>query len=231
LESRNERIVREILGKSDVTDDTSQTGYEPGRFDPPDGIDRLVRIGCAHIPITPSSSSWRKRAEVAGDPELKALCALLPRADRIECLPRGHMKRKGSAVWRGGLKDGKGVVSSDSGVLSNTPYSFSTRFEDAKGTNPEELIAAAHAGCFSMALSAQLGGAGITPEQIATTSAVIMERLEVGWTVTEVHLDVAAKIPGADQAKFTTAANTAKAGCPISRLLNAKITMEARLEG
>jgi osmotically inducible protein OsmC len=141
------------------------------------------------------------------------------------------MKRSGSAIWRGSLKEGAGTVSTESGVLSAAQYSFSTRFESGRGTNPEELIAAAHAGCFSMALSAELGKAGLTPETIRTTSAVIMERLEVGWTVTEVHLDVAAKIPGADQAKFTTAANTAKAGCPISRLLNAKITMEARLEG
>src|SRR5678816_2105660 len=101
--------------------------------------------------------------------------------DSIECLPRGHMKRKGSAVWRGGLKDGKGVVSSDSGVLSNTPYSFSTRFEDAKGTNPEELIAAAHAGCFSMALSAQLGAANITPESVRTTAAVTLEKVGDGF--------------------------------------------------
>ena len=140
------------------------------------------------------------------------------------------MKRNGSAVWRGGLKDGKGTVSTDSGVLSNTQYSFSTRFEDGKGTNPEELIAAAHAGCFSMALSAQLGEAGLTAERISTTASVNLEKTAAGFTITAVHLDVTVKMPGADRAKFEDAANNAKAGCPISRLLNATITMEARLE-
>src|SRR6266699_5444466 len=122
------------------------------------------------------------------------------------------MKRKASAVWRGGLKDGKGTISSESGVLKETQYSFSTRFENGIGTNPEELIAAAHAGCFSMALSAELGKAGITPEIIGTTAALTMERLEAGWTVTMIHLDVTAKIPGADRARFDAAANAAKAG-------------------
>ena len=140
------------------------------------------------------------------------------------------MKRTGSAVWKGGLKDGKGTVSSASGVLSNTQYSFSTRFEDGKGTNPEELIAAAHAGCFSMALSAQLGNAGITPESIATTATVNLEKTDAGFTITAVHLDVKAKIPGADKAAFGKAANDAKAGCPVSRVLNAAITMNATLE-
>ena len=140
------------------------------------------------------------------------------------------MKRKASARWQGGLKDGKGTISTASGVLSNTQYSFSTRFEEGIGTNPEELIAAAHAGCFTMALSGQLGNAGLTAENINTTATVTMEKLEAGWTVTEVHLDVSAKIPGADEQAFQTAANNAKAGCPISRLLNAKITMEAKLE-
>src|SRR5947207_14853857 len=140
------------------------------------------------------------------------------------------MQRNASAHWSGGLKDGKGTLSSGSGVLKNTPYSFSTRFESQPGTNPEELIAAAHAGCFSMALSGQLGGAGMTADSIDTTATVTMEKLEAGWTVTKVHLDVTAKIPGADKAKFETAANNAKAGCPISRLLNTKITMDAKLE-
>ena len=140
------------------------------------------------------------------------------------------MKRKGSAVWQGGLKDGKGTVSTESGVLSETQYSFSTRFEDGVGTNPEELIAAAHAGCFSMALSGQLGNAGMTAESINTTATVSLEKTEAGFTITAVHLDVTAKIPGAEQAAFETATNNAKAGCPVSRLLNAKITMEARLE-
>ncbi|HLG60100.1 MAG TPA: OsmC family protein [Vicinamibacterales bacterium] len=140
------------------------------------------------------------------------------------------MKRNGSAVWTGGLKDGKGTVSTDSGVLSNTQYSFSTRFEDGKGTNPEELIAAAHAGCFSMALSGQLGSAGMTAESIQTRASVNLEKTDAGFTITAVHLDVTAKIPGADRAKFETAANNAKAGCPVSRLLNATITMDAKLE-
>jgi len=141
------------------------------------------------------------------------------------------MLRKASAVWNGSLKEGKGKISTESKVLSNAQYSFSTRFEDGIGTNPEELIAAAHAGCFSMALSAQLGNAGITPESIETTAAVTLEKTDAGFTVTKVHLDVAAKIPGANQAAFDTAAQNAKAGCPISRLLKAEITMNAKLIG
>ena len=139
------------------------------------------------------------------------------------------MQRKASAVWNGGLKDGKGSVSSASGVLSNTPYSFTTRFENAPGTNPEELIAAAHAACFSMALSAQLGGAQLTPESISTSATLTMEKLEPGWTITAVHLDVIAKVPGASAEAFNTAAQNAKAGCPVSKVLNAKITMDAKL--
>ncbi|HET8674834.1 MAG TPA: OsmC family protein [Blastocatellia bacterium] len=140
------------------------------------------------------------------------------------------MKRKASARWQGGLKDGKGTISTASGVLSDTQYSFSTRFEEGIGTNPEELIAAAHAGCFTMALSGQLGNAGLTAESLDTTATVTMEKLDAGWTVNKVHLDVTAKIPGADEQAFQTAANNAKAGCPISRLLNAEITMDAKLE-
>ena len=140
------------------------------------------------------------------------------------------MKRKASAVWQGGLKDGKGSVSTASGVLSDTQYSFSTRFEEGIGTNPEELIAAAHAACFAMALSGQLGNAGLTAERLDVTATVTMEKLEAGWTVSASHLDLTAKIPGADQAAFETAANNAKAGCPISRLLNAEITLDAKLE-
>ena len=139
------------------------------------------------------------------------------------------MKRKASAVWRGGLKEGKGTISSESGVLQETQYSFSTRFENGIGTNPEELVAAAHAGCFSMALSAELGKANIMPESIHTTATITMDKTDAGWTITESHLDVAAKIPGVDPAKFTAAANAAKAGCPISRLLKANVTMDARL--
>jgi lipoyl-dependent peroxiredoxin len=139
------------------------------------------------------------------------------------------MKRKASAVWKGGLKDGKGTISTDSGVLSNAQYSFSTRFEEGKGTNPEELIAAAHAGCFSMALSGQLSTAGFTAESIETTAAVTLEKTDAGFTITKVDLNVTAKVPGADQKAFDTAANNAKAGCPISRLLKANITMTAKL--
>ncbi len=141
------------------------------------------------------------------------------------------MIRKASAVWNGSLKEGKGTISTDSGVLSKTNYSFSTRFENGIGTNPEELIAAAHAGCFTMALSAQLGNAGITPESLETTAAVTLEKLDAGFTITKVHLDVTGRIPGADKAKFEKAAQDAKAGCPISRLLKAEITMTARLSG
>ena len=139
------------------------------------------------------------------------------------------MLRKASAVWNGGIKDGGGKISTDSGVLQDTQYSFSTRFEDGIGTNPEELIAAAHAGCFSMALSGQLGAAGLTADSINTTAAVRLEKLEDGFAITKVHLDVTAKIPGADDAAFQTAAANAKAGCPISKLLKAEITMDAKL--
>jgi lipoyl-dependent peroxiredoxin len=141
------------------------------------------------------------------------------------------MIRKASAEWKGGLKDGKGTVSLESGALSNSPYSFSTRFENAKGTNPEELVAAAHAGCFSMALSAELGKAGITPESIRTTAAVTLEKVGEGFSVTSSDLEVTARIPGGDRAAFQKAADAAKAGCPISKLLNAKITMNAKFEG
>ncbi len=140
------------------------------------------------------------------------------------------MKRIGLAVWKGGLKDGKGTVSTESGVLKDTQYSFGSRFESGIGTNPEELIGAAHAGCFSMALSAQLGEAGMTAESIRTTATVTLEKTDAGFSVTAIHLDLTAKIPGGDQAKFMTAANNAKAGCPISRLLNASITLDAKLE-
>ena len=140
------------------------------------------------------------------------------------------MKRSASAEWKGGLKDGKGTISSDSGVLSNTQYSFNTRFEDGAGTNPEELIAAAHAGCFSMALSGQLAQAGLTADSIRTTASVKLEKTDAGFAITSVHLDVKARVPGADEAAFTTAANNAKAGCPVSKVLKAEITMDATLE-
>jgi osmotically inducible protein OsmC len=140
------------------------------------------------------------------------------------------MKRKASAVWNGGLKGGKGALSTESGALSSTQYSFGTRFENGVGTNPEELIAAAHAGCFSMALSAQLDGAGLTATSINTTATVSLEKTDAGFTITAVHLEVAAKIPGATRAQFDTATSTAKAGCPVSRVLKAEITMDAKLE-
>jgi osmotically inducible protein OsmC len=140
------------------------------------------------------------------------------------------MKRKASAVWRGDLKTGRGNISTDSGVLKETSYSFSTRFENGIGTNPEELIAAAHAGCFAMAFSAELGKVGLKPESIAATATVTLEMLASGPAVTESHLDVTAKIPGAEAGKVLEIANAAKAGCPISRLLNAKVTMDAKVE-
>lgn len=140
------------------------------------------------------------------------------------------MERKASAVWKGGLKDGRGEFSAPSGVFSHVPYSFKTRFEDSPGTNPEELIAAAHASCFSMALSAQLGGANLTPESINTTANLKLEKLESGFAITAIHLDVTAKVPNADDAAFQKAAENAKAGCPVSKVLNAKITMSAKLE-
>ncbi|HXI13005.1 MAG TPA: OsmC family protein [Thermoanaerobaculia bacterium] len=140
------------------------------------------------------------------------------------------MKRKGSAVWKGSIKEGKGVISTESGVLKETQYSFSSRFEEGKGTNPEELIGAAHAGCFSMALSGQLTNVKLVPESINTTATVTIEKQGEGFTVTAVHLAVSAKVPGASEESFKTAADNAKKGCPISKLLNAEITMDAKLE-
>ena len=140
------------------------------------------------------------------------------------------MKRKASAVWRGDLKSGKGGISTESGVLKDTQYSFGTRFENGVGTNPEELIAAAHSGCFAMAFSAELGKAGLTPESIFATATVTLDKTDAGFTVTESHLDVTVKVPGAAPDKILAIANGAKAGCPISRLLNAKVTMDAKVE-
>lgn len=140
------------------------------------------------------------------------------------------MQRNASAHWVGGLKDGKGTLTTQSGILKSTPYSFATRFEGQPGTNPEELIAAAHAGCFTMALSAQLGNAGMTAQAIDTTATVTLEKLESGFAITAVNLQVKVKIPGADPAKFEQAAKNAKEGCPVSKVLNAKITMDAQLE-
>jgi osmotically inducible protein OsmC len=139
------------------------------------------------------------------------------------------MKRTGSAVWKGGIKDGAGTVSTESGVLSAVPYSFAKRFGDEKGTNPEELIGAAHAACFSMALSGALGSAGMTADEIATTATVTVVPVEGGFGITAVHLTLRAKIPDADPEAFRKAAEGAKAGCPVSKVLNAEITLDAAL--
>jgi len=139
------------------------------------------------------------------------------------------MKRTAKAAWNGGLKDGQGTVSSESGALSQTPYNFRQRFENEKGTNPEELVAAAHAACFSMALSLFMANEGLTPGSIDTTATVTFENVNGAWTVTSSHLETQVKSPGADAAKFQKAAEGAKAGCPISRLLNTNITMSAKL--
>jgi lipoyl-dependent peroxiredoxin len=140
------------------------------------------------------------------------------------------MKRKASAVWRGDLKSGRGTVSTESTVLRDAAYSFGTRFEKGPGTNPEELIGAAHAGCYSMALSGQLQKAGFTAESISTTAAVTLENHpETSWTVTKIHLETTAVVPNITGEKFAELANGAKSGCPISRLLKAEITLEARL--
>jgi osmotically inducible protein OsmC len=140
------------------------------------------------------------------------------------------MERTASAVWKGSLKDGRGDFSSHSGVFSHLPYSFSSRFENAAGTNPEELIAAAHAACFSMALSAQLGAAGFTAEAINTTARLKMDKQDSGWAISAIHLDVSARVPKADAAAFQKAAENAKTGCPVSKVLNTQITMSAKLE-
>ncbi|HEV7802527.1 MAG TPA: OsmC family protein [Burkholderiales bacterium] len=140
------------------------------------------------------------------------------------------MIKKASAAWKGGIKDGGGTISTESGVLKEAPYGFKARFENGKGTNPEELIGAAHAGCFSMALSKMLGDAGLTAERIETQAAVTLDKVGEGFEITASHLSVVAKIPGADQAKFEEIANKAKAGCPVSKLLKANITMDAKLE-
>ena len=139
------------------------------------------------------------------------------------------MKRKGSAVWQGDLNKGHGTVSTESGILSETQYSFSSRFESGKGTTPEELLAAAHAGCFYMQFSALLGQAKITPEKIETAAEVTIDKVEGGFGITLIHLDVNATIPGADEATFEKIVNQAKESCPVSKLFNTKITMDAKL--
>jgi len=140
------------------------------------------------------------------------------------------MKRKASAEWRGDLKAGKGTVSTESGVLQGAQYSFTTRFENGKGTNPEELVAAAHAGCFAMALSAELGKANLVPERLSVTATVSLDKGDAGWSVTESHLELSAKVPGASKQAFDTAAHAAETGCPISKLFKAKIMLDAKLE-
>jgi osmotically inducible protein OsmC len=139
------------------------------------------------------------------------------------------IKRTGSATWRGGLKDGKGTLTTESGVLTNSPYSFSSRFEGQRATNPEELIAAAHAGCFTMALSLILGEAKLTADQMDTLAEVTIEQVDGGFAITSSRLTLKAKIPGVDQAKFEELAAKAKAGCPVSKLLKAEITLDAKL--
>jgi len=139
------------------------------------------------------------------------------------------MKRSASAVWKGGLQDGKGTVSTESGTLSSAPYNFKMRFENEKGTNPEELVAAAHAACFSMALSKILADAGMTAENIATKATVSLDKGDAGFSVTSSHLDTKVTIPNAKKAAFDEAVEKAKAGCPISRLLNTTITLDAKL--
>jgi osmotically inducible protein OsmC len=140
------------------------------------------------------------------------------------------MERTASAVWNGSLKEGKGTITTQSGVLSDAPYSFVTRFENGKGTNPEELIAAAHAGCLTMALSAQLGTMNFTPQSLRTSAKLTLEKLDAGWTISKIHLDVSARVPGISASAFESAAASAKANCPVSRLLKAEITMDAHLE-
>ena len=140
------------------------------------------------------------------------------------------MKRKASAEWQGDLKSGQGSLTSDSGVLEKTQYSFATRFADGKGTNPEELAAAAHAGCFTMALSAELGRANLAPESIHTSCTITLDNVDGGWSITESHLEVTAKVPGASEEAFMKAAHAAETGCPISKLYKTKITLDAKLE-
>lgn len=140
------------------------------------------------------------------------------------------MQRKASAIWQGGLKDGKGTISTDSGVLNQTQYSFTARFENGKGTNPEELLAAAHAGCFAMALSNELGNVGMVPNRLDATATISLEKVSNGFAITKSHIDLIADIPGADKAKFEAAVKAAETGCPVSKLFKAEITVSARLK-
>jgi lipoyl-dependent peroxiredoxin len=140
------------------------------------------------------------------------------------------MQRSAEAQWRGDLKSGAGTISTASGTLSQTPYSFHSRFEQGKGTNPEELLAAAHAGCFTMAVSAQLAQAGLKADSLNTTCRITLDKTDGGFGITESHLELKAKIPGATKEAFEKATEAAKAGCPVSKLYNTKITLDARLE-
>jgi osmotically inducible protein OsmC len=140
------------------------------------------------------------------------------------------MKRKATAVWQGNLKNGKGNISTESGILKQTPYSFNTRFENGPGTNPEELLAAAHAGCFTMALSAELGKAGLTADKLETTATVSIDQVQDGFVITKSHLDLIAHIPGADKKAFETAVRAAETGCPVSKLFKAEISVSSKLE-
>jgi lipoyl-dependent peroxiredoxin len=149
---------------------------------------------------------------------------------RINIKGENIMQRKASAVWQGALKDGKGTITTESGVLKQTQYSFSTRFENGKGTNPEELLAAAHAGCFAMALSNELGNAGITPNSLDATATITLENVSGGFSITKSHIDLIADIPGADKAKFEAAVKSAETGCPVSKLFKADVSVSARLK-
>lgn len=139
------------------------------------------------------------------------------------------MQRKASAVWLGSLKEGKGNISTGSGVLKSTQYSFNSRFENGSGTNPEELLAAAHAGCFTMALSAELGKAGISPTKLETTATVTIDKVGEGFAITKSHLDLVANIPGADKSKFDAAVKAAETGCPVSKLFKTEVSVSSKL--
>jgi osmotically inducible protein OsmC len=140
------------------------------------------------------------------------------------------MQRKASAIWQGALKDGKGSISTESEVLKETPYSFNTRFENGKGTNPEELLAAAHAACFTMALSNELNNAGMVASKLESTATITLEKVSEGFAITKSHIDLVADIPGADKAKFDAAVKSAETGCPVSKLFKAEVTVTARLK-
>lgn len=140
------------------------------------------------------------------------------------------MQRKATAVWQGGLKEGKGAISTESGTLKQTQYSFTTRFENGVGTNPEELLAAAHAGCFAMALSNELGQAGMVPKKLEATATISLEKVPDGFAITKSHIDLIADVPGANEDKFNAAVKTAEKGCPVSKLFKAEISVSARLK-